>query len=110
MRPNGHVITTQPLEASEKPTFLSFLGAGADFVWDKTVSALFKSVNYTVFRIDTSRVYDDLERLNQLVEAKKLKPIVSRSVPLREVQSAWNQSKDMHTLGKIVIDVEKSQA
>jgi len=110
MRPNGHVITTQPLEASEQPSFLSFLGASADFVWDKTVSALFKSVNYTVFRIDTARVRDDLDRICQLVESKKLKPLVSRIVPLREVQSAWDQSKDMHTLGKIVIDIEKSQA
>ena len=46
-----------------------------------------------------------LEELTQLIEAGKMKPIVSQTFPLAETDKAHEQIETHHTLGKIVLKV-----
>jgi NADPH:quinone reductase-like Zn-dependent oxidoreductase len=46
-----------------------------------------------------------LEELTRLIEAGKLKPIVSRVFPLSEAAKAQEQVATAHTRGKIVLKV-----
>src|SRR5262249_2277978 len=48
---------------------------------------------------------DVLERLAQLMEAKKLTPLVSKSFSLTDVVKAQEQIATRHTRGKIVLEV-----
>jgi NADPH:quinone reductase-like Zn-dependent oxidoreductase len=49
----------------------------------------------------------ELEELARLIEAKKLKPEVSETVPLAEAKRAHELSQGGHTRGKIVLEVVK---
>src|SRR6184192_2259191 len=46
-----------------------------------------------------------LEELTKLIEAGKMKPIVSQTLPLAEASKAQEQIETHHTLGKIVLKV-----
>src|SRR5438445_1277575 len=46
-----------------------------------------------------------LEELTKLIEAGKMKPIVSQTLPLAEASKAHQQIETHHTLGKIVLKV-----
>jgi len=46
-----------------------------------------------------------LEELTKLIEAGKIKPIVSQTFPLAETSKAHEQIETHHTLGKIVLNV-----
>ena len=46
-----------------------------------------------------------LEELTKLIEAGKIKPIVSQMLPLTEANKAHQQIETHHTLGKIVLKV-----
>jgi len=46
-----------------------------------------------------------LEELTKLIEAGKIKPIVSQTLPLAEANKAHEQIETHHTLGKIVLKV-----
>jgi NADPH:quinone reductase-like Zn-dependent oxidoreductase len=50
----------------------------------------------------------DLIILKELIESGKVKPIIDRCYPLREVPEAFRYLKDGHAVGKIVIHVEES--
>ena len=46
-----------------------------------------------------------LEQLTKLIEARKITPIVSQTLPLAEASKAHRQIETHHTLGKIVLKV-----
>jgi NADPH:quinone reductase-like Zn-dependent oxidoreductase len=46
-----------------------------------------------------------LEELTRLIEAKKIKPVVSQVLPLSEVAKAQDQIATRHTRGKVVLQV-----
>jgi NADPH:quinone reductase-like Zn-dependent oxidoreductase len=46
-----------------------------------------------------------LEELAKLIEAKKVKPVVSQVLPLAEAAKAHEQIATLHTRGKIVLKV-----
>lgn len=48
-----------------------------------------------------------LEELTKLIEAGKMKPIVSQTFPLANANKAHEQIETRHTLGKIVLEVGK---
>ena len=48
-----------------------------------------------------------LEELTKLIEAGKMKPIVSQTFPLSDANKAHEQIETRHTLGKIVLKVQK---
>lgn len=50
-----------------------------------------------------------LEELTKLIEAGKIKPIVSQTFPLAEVSKAHEQIETHHTLGKIVLKVSEEK-
>ena len=50
-----------------------------------------------------------LEELTKLIEAGKIKPIVSQTFPLAEVQKAHEQIETHHTLGKVVLKVSEEK-
>lgn len=52
---------------------------------------------------------DNLQALAQLVDAGKIRPIVSRIFPLKEIQEADRISEEGHTRGKIVLMVYPSR-
>lgn len=61
--------------------------------------------------ISASPKADVLENLARLIEAKKLRPIVSKTFPLREAARAQEAIATRHTRGKIVLKVaEESKA
>ena len=49
----------------------------------------------------------ELDELAKLIEAKKLKCVVSETVPLAEAKRAHELSETGHTQGKIVLQVVK---
>src|SRR6266403_4894536 len=49
-----------------------------------------------------------LEELTKLIEAGKMKPIVSQTLPLADASKAHQQIETHHTLGKIVLKVTKA--
>ena len=48
---------------------------------------------------------NELTEITKLIEAKKIKPIVTRVVPLTEAVKAEEQAETHHTRGKIVIKI-----
>ena len=46
-----------------------------------------------------------LDELTKLIEAEKMKPIVSQTFPLADASEAHKQVETHHTLGKIVLKV-----
>jgi NADPH:quinone reductase-like Zn-dependent oxidoreductase len=52
---------------------------------------------------------DQLQALAQLVDAGKIKPIVSKIFPLKEIEEADRISEEGHTRGKIVLMVYPSR-
>jgi NADPH:quinone reductase-like Zn-dependent oxidoreductase len=50
-----------------------------------------------------------LEELTKLIEAGKMKPIVSQTFPLAEASKAHQQIETRHTLGKIVLKVAEEK-
>lgn len=48
---------------------------------------------------------EDLEQIAQLIDAGKLKPVVSKILPLAQAAKAQKLSEDGHTRGKIVLKV-----
>jgi len=50
-----------------------------------------------------------LEQLTKLIEAGKMKPIVSQTLPLAEASKAHEQIETHHTLGKIVLKVAEEK-
>ena len=46
-----------------------------------------------------------LEELTKLIEAGKMKPIVSQTLPLADASKAHQHIETHHTLGKIVLKV-----
>jgi NADPH:quinone reductase-like Zn-dependent oxidoreductase len=51
-----------------------------------------------------------LEELTTLIEAKKVKPIVSQTFPLADASKAHQQIETRHTAGKVVLKVAESPA
>ena len=51
---------------------------------------------------------EDLDFLQELVEAGKLKPVIDRCYPLSEVPEAFRYLKAGHVRGKAVITMEHS--
>ena len=49
-----------------------------------------------------------LEELTKLIEAGKMKPIVSQTLPLADASKAHQQIETHHTLGKIVLKVKEA--
>jgi NADPH:quinone reductase-like Zn-dependent oxidoreductase len=106
----GHIITTQPLDPTDKASFLSNLMSGASFAWDRTASALWRDVNFHFMIKDPVRAHQDLPFIRQLAEEGKLRPYISEVYPLQRVREAWDKSKTMHPAGKIVLEVSKEQS
>src|SRR6266478_4290517 len=50
-----------------------------------------------------------LEELTKLIEARKMKPVVSQTLPLAEASKAHQQIETRHTLGKIVLKVAEEK-
>jgi NADPH:quinone reductase and related Zn-dependent oxidoreductases len=50
-----------------------------------------------------------LEELTKLIEAGKIKPIVSQTFPLAEAQKAHEQIETHHTVGKIVLKIAEEK-
>jgi NADPH:quinone reductase-like Zn-dependent oxidoreductase len=50
-----------------------------------------------------------LEELTKLIEARKMTPIVSQTLPLAEASKAHQQIETRHTLGKIVLKVAEEK-
>jgi NADPH:quinone reductase-like Zn-dependent oxidoreductase len=50
-----------------------------------------------------------LEELTKLIEARKMTPIVSQTLPLAEASKAHQQIETRHTLGKIVLKVAEER-
>ncbi|HVT39950.1 MAG TPA: zinc-binding dehydrogenase [Gemmatimonadaceae bacterium] len=50
---------------------------------------------------------DDLNVLNELVEANKLTPVIDRRFTLDEVAEAMRCLKEGHTRGKVVMTVQQ---
>jgi NADPH:quinone reductase-like Zn-dependent oxidoreductase len=48
---------------------------------------------------------DDLEFMKQLIEAKKVTPVIDRTYPLSEVPEAIRYLEDGHARGKVIITV-----
>ena len=48
---------------------------------------------------------DDLAEITKLIEAKKIKPIVSEVLPLTEAAKADEQAETHHTRGKVVLKI-----
>jgi NADPH:quinone reductase-like Zn-dependent oxidoreductase len=107
---DGHIITTQPLDPSDKLTFVNLLKLGAAYAWDRTASALWRDVNYHYFIADATRGRQDLPFLREMVELGKLKPHISEVYPLQRVHEAWNKSMSMHPGGKLVLEITKEQS
>jgi len=49
-----------------------------------------------------------LEELAKLIEAKKIRPIVSLTLPLAEAAKAHQQIETAHTRGKVVLKVAEA--
>lgn len=47
----------------------------------------------------------ELEEISRLIEAKRIKPIVTEALPLREAVKALQQASSHHTRGKVVLKV-----
>jgi NADPH:quinone reductase-like Zn-dependent oxidoreductase len=61
--------------------------------------------NLTCSRMGAHPEAKVLEELTTLVEAGKMKPVVSQTLPLAEASTAHQQIETRHTLGKIVLKV-----
>jgi NADPH:quinone reductase-like Zn-dependent oxidoreductase len=48
---------------------------------------------------------NELEQITKLIEAKKIKPVVSQELPLAEATRALQQAATHHTRGKIVLKI-----
>ena len=48
---------------------------------------------------------EDLDALTELIESGKVTVFIASTYPLAETQKAWDESKEGHTRGKIVITV-----
>ncbi|MBW3600680.1 MAG: zinc-binding dehydrogenase, partial [Planctomycetes bacterium] len=48
---------------------------------------------------------EDLEELNGLIEAGKLRPILDRTFPLEQIRDAHEHSEHCHPRGKIVLTI-----
>jgi NADPH:quinone reductase-like Zn-dependent oxidoreductase len=48
---------------------------------------------------------DDLEFVKQLIESKKVTPVIDRTYPLSEVPDAIRYLEDGHARGKVIITV-----
>jgi len=110
VRKQGHLVTTQPVEEEEKPSFLKMIGATLKFAWDKTTSALWRGVQYHAFLTDASQGHRDLPILRQMVEAGTLRPMIDTMMPLEQVDQAWARSKVGAVAGKIVLKVAASSS
>jgi len=60
------------------------------------------------FRLGAHPDANVLEELTKLIEAGKMKPIVSQTLPLADASKAHQQIETHHTLGKIVLKVTEA--
>lgn len=63
-------------------------------------------VRYRLRSFFASRKKEDLNTLKQYLETGKIKPVIDRTYPLREVPDAMRYIGTLHARGKIVITVE----
>jgi NADPH:quinone reductase-like Zn-dependent oxidoreductase len=48
---------------------------------------------------------DDLREITKLIEEKKIKPVVTQTLPLAEAAKALQQAATHHTRGKLVLKI-----
>jgi len=66
-------------------------------------------VGQTLAVLDVKRSRADLEHLASLIDGGSVKPIVERTLPLREVPEAIRLVEEGHARGKVVISLAESQ-
>lgn len=103
LRPGGKLITLTipiPHGPSGRLKFLSRAIAG---VLSGHARALLRGKRFLMTQVKPRG--GDLEKINVLIEAGKLKPIVERIYPLEQIAEAHRESEKGHVRGKLVITI-----
>jgi len=104
LRPGGKLITLTipiPHGPSTRVKFLSRAIAG---VLSGHANALFRGKRFLMTQVKPRG--GDLEKINVLIEAGKLKPLVERVYLLEQIAEAHRQSEKGHVRGKLVVSID----
>ena len=66
-------------------------------------SALLQGKRFTLLRVQPRG--GDLEKINSLVEAGKVRPVIGKVYPLEQIADAHRESEKGHVRGKLVIKI-----
>jgi NADPH:quinone reductase-like Zn-dependent oxidoreductase len=103
LKPGGRLLTLTP-PIPEKPSgkFTFFATSGAA-MGSATARAVFAGKKFALVSIKPRG--GDLEKINSLIEAGKLHPVIEKVFPLEQIADAHRLSEGGHVRGKLVLKI-----
>jgi NADPH:quinone reductase-like Zn-dependent oxidoreductase len=108
LKPGGRLITLSPPlppPPSGKVRFFTTVGRS---VGSATVSALLRGKRFGF--ITAKPRGGDLEKVNALVDAGKLRPVIGKVYPMEQIADAHRESEKGHVRGKLVIKIAEEES
>jgi NADPH:quinone reductase-like Zn-dependent oxidoreductase len=103
LKSGGRLFTLNP-PVPEKPSGkFRFLATAGTAMGVATVRAVFTGKKFGLVSIKPRG--GDLEKINSLIEAGKLHPVIEKVFPLEQIADAHRLSEGGHVRGKIVIEI-----
>jgi NADPH:quinone reductase-like Zn-dependent oxidoreductase len=106
LRPGGKLITLTlptPHGPSGRVNFFSTAVAGAI---SGTARALLRGKRFSMAHVKPRG--GDLDKINALIDAGKLRPVIEKVYPLEQIAEAHRESQKGHVRGKLVVRVSSS--
>jgi len=103
LKPGGRLLTLTPPIAPPPAGKIKFISTFAGAVAAGMTSALLRGRRFEIVRGQPRG--GDLEKVNALVQAGKLRPVVGKIYPLEQIGEAHRESETGHARGKLVIKI-----